>query len=93
MVNAEWLCDRAHYLITRVAVIKEQISGSRFQSNFSVQDEETSANFKRTTNLWIKQTQEICRHEKRPKNVMSTERQRNAMNTYTKDVRKQICEQ
>ena len=65
---------------------------ARFQSYFPVQDEETAANCKRTTNSWSKQMQEIYGHEKKTKNVMSTERWRNAMNTYTKDVRKQIYE-
>ena len=41
--------NRAHGLITRAAVMKEhvwpwQICGSRFQSHFPVQDEETMAN-------------------------------------------------
>ena len=101
MVNAEWLhlnWAQIKYLITRVAVIKEhvwpwQICGSTFQCYFPVQDEETAANSNRTTNLSSKQMQEICGHGKKPKNIMSTEKRRNVMNTYTKYVQKQIREQ
>ena len=78
MVNAEWLLlnwAQIKYLTTKVAVIKEhvwpwQICGSRFESHFPVQDEETAANCKRATNLRSKQMQEICGHGKKPKNVM-----------------------